>query len=1183
MEIRKYIDNNNQNKIQNINNFLENRSIREDNYENYTYDFDGIYQKLISQKNNGKNKENEYYCNLLLNFSQVSPLIKIELIKLLYSFNSNSKDKKYKYYIFNELSHSIKDLNQNESIGINFNNLIGILLEEGKFYMDEENYFYSYKCLYNSLYRSIINIKNLRGKVKEKMFSLNDANKEKFREIINKNYKEIYIKLKDIKNNNINPNADEYIYAINYLWLKKALKFLKNIYSFEINEREKKFNKSFDLSEIYNYYFEYNDIKGNFYPYPWKINNYAISDFKDIWEDPLKEDENYLIKDNMSLGKEYCLVLEKDWYFLKDYFGATNEIKRKISNLELIKIKLIILDKKIVKSKNLNLLKPKYIQTNKNLNIKEFKEKIIRCVNYTIKNNENEYSNMDEENFENIDEKNTCDEDINMLDMRTGRNINDNNTEDYNNNINIYQNIDINNINKKENIHFYKLKEENKEILIEIFTAFINEIPKYETLYINKIPLKYEDLLESLFKYYNEEQEILIIEITYNNSLPFLSQLDFNQNGLYECSICKKIREFQNRYNCQECHMSFFCSKKCYESPLNGHHTKLHEYLKELKRKNINNINNKKSLIKYNANNLVGLMNLGNTCFINSTLQCLFNTYDLSKYFLQNIYKKEINKQNKQGYNGKIAEAFANLLYEMQMTNLPKLNPINFLRIFFTNNKSLNLRHQQDAQEFLSILLDCLHEDLNRITNKPYILLEEQKDNENDSEASQRFWNLYKKRENSIIVDLFHGQFKSKIICSGCGKSSITYEPFIFLGLPIPSYHQQIFVKFFFANKWEYFGFNIKKNSTILSLIKKAIEFMKIYDYKSNEPDNLLYNIIEVVILDENKIIKNIYDNNKKNDKDLLINILEEDNSLEIVLYEKANDKDNFNIYAYPIKGDDYDNSTYPLSFSVNKNMTLKQIIESNRQNILNMYINSETRSDIQMGLLHKKNNGWIYFFSNNFKSREFCPFCNNEEENFCFFNNYNKTIGSILQELKNYTPVLFVIGNNKKKLYNRIPNIPNNINNGLYLLNDCLKLFCEEELLNKDNMWYCNKCKKHNEAKKQIRLFRLPNYLIIQLKKFKNSSGIFYSSNEKKDTFIKYPINNLDLSNFVEDNNINKQKYDLYAVIQHHGDISEGHYTAICKINDNWIFFNDSILSKVYSPLTKDAYLLFYRKNEEL
>ena len=85
-----------------------------------------------------------------------------------------------------------------------------------------------------------------------------------------------------------------------------------------------------------------------------------------------------------------------------------------------------------------------------------------------------------------------------------------------------------------------------------------------------------------------------------------------------------------------------------------------------------------------------------------------------------------------------------------------------------------------------------------------------------------------------------------------------------------------------------------------------------------------------------------------------------------------------------------------------------------------------------------------------------------------------------------------------------------------------------------------------------------LPIYLIIQLKKFKNNSGFFSSSNEKKEVYIKYPIKNLDLSQYMENFKGNNTKYDLYAVIQHHGEIGHGHYTSICKIIDKWYLFND-------------------------
>ena len=70
-------------------------------------------------------------------------------------------------------------------------------------------------------------------------------------------------------------------------------------------------------------------------------------------------------------------------------------------------------------------------------------------------------------------------------------------------------------------------------------------------------------------------------------------------------------------------------------------------------------------------------------------------------------------------------------------------------------------------------------------------------------------------------------------------------------------------------------------------------------------------------------------------------------------------------------------------------------------------------------------------------------------------------------------------------------------------------------------------------------------------------------------------------MSNFSENSEENMQKYDLYAVIEHYGEISEGHYTAICRVNKIWVLFNDSLLSKINDPVTSNAYLLFYRKHD--
>jgi ubiquitin C-terminal hydrolase len=60
-----------------------------------------------------------------------------------------------------------------------------------------------------------------------------------------------------------------------------------------------------------------------------------------------------------------------------------------------------------------------------------------------------------------------------------------------------------------------------------------------------------------------------------------------------------------------------------------------------------------------------GLSNLGNTCFMNSALQCLSNTTELTKYFLYGLYEGEVNYKNALGTQGRLVKAYAKLMTEM--------------------------------------------------------------------------------------------------------------------------------------------------------------------------------------------------------------------------------------------------------------------------------------------------------------------------------------------------------------------------------------------------------------------------------------------------------------------------------------------------------------------------------------
>lgn len=123
--------------------------------------------------------------------------------------------------------------------------------------------------------------------------------------------------------------------------------------------------------------------------------------------------------------------------------------------------------------------------------------------------------------------------------------------------------------------------------------------------------------------------------------------------------------------------------------------------------------------------------------------------------------------------------------------------------------------NQHDSQELLSFLLDGLHEDLNRVINKPYV---ESIDYKGEAEEVYAFesWKRYLMRNRSIIVDLFMGQYKSKVVCPDCKFESITFDPFSTVSLPIPQssrFSLDVFV--FFSNYRE-----VPKKLTIDSTVK---------------------------------------------------------------------------------------------------------------------------------------------------------------------------------------------------------------------------------------------------------------------------------------------------------------------------------------------------------------------------
>lgn len=636
---------------------------------------------------------------------------------------------------------------------------------------------------------------------------------------------------------------------------------------------------------------------------------------------------------------------------------------------------------------------------------------------------------------------------------------------------------------------------------------------------------------------------------------------------------------------------------------------------------------------------LIGLENLGNTCFMNSSIQCLAHTTKLVDYFLGD-YDRDINRTNPLGLNGELALAFGELLRSLWTNDRKQVAPHHFKAKIACFAPQFSGFNQHDSQELLAFLLDGLHEDLNHVKCKPY---EEAKDASGrpDEEVADEYWSNHLARNDSVIVDTCHGQYKSTLTCPTCSKTSVTFDPFMYLSLPVPSMAKRAMTVTVFSTDGsrEPFSYDVRvpKFGTLSDLVQVLSAACSLRDDETLLVTEVYNNRIIRYLEEPSDSISLLRDGDKLAAYRLPKQY--EKSSLVVFTHKYVAEHSGVSNVAPQIKEFEapllaslpeivsgltlesiYLKLLYPLRFS----KSISSITGCGSCNgdcaVDLMDATGDCAADLMDATPSDSDGNCQSAQSEDGPERSHCDANESEvmeepsesncggtaisdkeahREQFEFYlTNGRDDVQHKRMEMNDLnlletTPSRLhvdvhwqhsVARQYNTSMLNNLPEIhkleliPKGTEDSV-ALHGCLEAFLKEEPLGPEDMWYCPCCKKHQQAMKKLDLWRLPEVLVIHLKRFSYTQF----TRNKLETSVDFPISDLDLSPYIAAKHEQPNShYHLYAISNHYGNMGGGHYTAsIYQEGKGWYKFDDECVTPIRedSIKTPAAYVLFYRR----
>nr|NP_001071926.1 zinc finger protein [Ciona intestinalis]BAE93325.1 zinc finger protein [Ciona intestinalis] len=624
-----------------------------------------------------------------------------------------------------------------------------------------------------------------------------------------------------------------------------------------------------------------------------------------------------------------------------------------------------------------------------------------------------------------------------------------------------------------------------------------------------------------------------------------------------------------------------------------------------------------------------GLINLGNTCFMNSVIQALANTPELRNYFLDEKFHCHINTKNPLGVGGKMAKAFYVVMRKLWGCSNKAFSPHEFRDVVGLKGSRFTDGMQHDAHEFMAFLLDMLHEDLNTARNSTSIQPTSEVKGISEEMMAFEAWKSYLSRSGSFIIENFHGLLKSQLKCLVCKTKSVKFDPFLFLSVPLPKKVQPFSVFFFRKDVSEPIKITVSvhsdgaKMSDVLSQVGihtgTNINHLVSYEVNNNalcrffvptsplirnshtstvhiqemlSPEKEGEPVLQIICT-QRKMVPDI---NKhcaycKREPDNSFELKRCMNCLKVAYCDRDCQKGGWlkhrnvcrrtpELVGHPFV---MCIAKSKATYTNVKSLAVKWAKLSSDVEILSSSMDGENAngehsvSEMPMELRFsswKENKNEVYPVIED-KGEELLDFSSRKFLSILWQNDKSK---------KNYVKV-----SDKAQDFSapgRTMDLAKK-SSPKYDLLECLSLFTEPEILTQDEAWYCPQCKKHRQAMKKMSLWDLPDVLIIQLKRFSFKN---YLWRDKINMFIDLPVSNFDMTSYCNNPKTSKSLcYDLFAVINHHGGILGGHYTTNVRLPDvnntsesvvDWRLCDDRHVTKLNNKVvTEAAYVMFYHR----